>query len=150
MSVYPKAQTLELLLICLRARLTREMSQYHAAHVQAVAPERVDESQNVHVVGDAEISSHLRLFYVAGVDDDNYLRVILHLREHPDLTVRLKARQYSRRMEIVEELSSELQIKLAAEASYSFQNVLRLHLQVFVIVKTDSAHVRMPSFSLSV
>ena len=63
--------------------------------------------------------------------------LILELLEHADLTVGCKARQNSRRMKIVKQLSAEFQIQLSAELLDPVAYMLRLHFKVFIIVKTD-------------
>ena len=53
-----------------------------AADKKADAAERVDQTQNVQIVRDAEIAAHLVLLDVVGVDDDHDLRLILQLQAH--------------------------------------------------------------------
>ena len=45
-------------------------------------------------------------------------------------------------MVVVEQLSSELKVKLAAELVETFDDVLGLLLEICIVVKTDFAHVR--------
>ena len=138
-------QRLQPLLEGLGGGLGVVLGQHHAAHIQPDAPEGVDEPQHVHVVGDAQISPHLVLLNVRGVDDDEDLRLVLHLQQHLHLAVRHKARQHPGGVEVVEQLPAELQVQLAPKVGDALLDLLRLHPHVFVVVKTDGTHRHTPT-----
>ena len=117
--------------------LTVVSGENDAAHVQVHAAENVDQTQHVLLVGDPQIAAGLVLLNGHGVDGDDDLHVVLELLEHPDLAVRLKARQDAGGVIVVKEFAPELQIQLAAELLDPLADVLGLYLQVFVVVKTD-------------
>ena len=79
MTVDLDAEGLKLLLVSDRTLLPIEAGEHDGAHIEAIAAERIDETQNIHIVGDAEIPTDLVLLDVAGIDDDHDLRVILQL-----------------------------------------------------------------------
>ena len=110
------------------------------ADVQPDAGECVDQSDRVRIVGDAEVGTHLVLRDRHGGNDDHDLRLILDLHQHADLAVRREAGQHARRVKIVKQLAAELEIELAAERVNPLADMCRLHLQIFVVVKTDLEH----------
>ena len=145
MMIHLDAESLETLLKGVRSRLTVVSCENNAAYIEPYLGEYVKEADNVDVVCNAKVASDLVLLDVVGVDDNNYLRIVLQLKEHLELTVGLEAGQDSRSVIIVKELSSELKIKLIAELSDTLSDVLRLHFQVFFVVKSDfSTHLHVP------
>ena len=99
-------------------------SEDNAADVEADLCENIEQSDNVHVVCDPQISPDLVLFDVVRVDNDNDLSIVLELKEHLQLTVRLKSRQYTGSVIVVEELSAELKVELVAELSDALTDML--------------------------
>ena len=114
-----------------------ELGDDHAAHIEADAPEGVDEAQQVQVVGDAQVPPHLVLLDVPGVDDHDDLRLVLHGEEHPHLAVRLEAGEHPGGVVVVKELAPELQVQLAPELADALPDVGGLGLQVHGVVKAD-------------
>ena len=117
-----------------------KLCQHNASDIQSVLTEGVNQAENIHIVGDAEVAADLLFDDVICIDCDNNLRVILQLTKHPDLTVRLKARKHARCMEIVEKLAAEFQIELAAELRNPLFDSGGLHFQILVVVKADTIH----------
>ena len=128
-----------------RGGLSGVPGQHHAAHIQPQAPEHINESQHVLVVGDAQVAPDLVLLDVPGVDGDDDLHVLLQLQQHPHLAVRLEARQHPGGVIVVKQLAAELQIQLAAELADALPDLLRLHGEIFLIVKSNTAHIFCPS-----
>ena len=135
--VYFDALLLQLGLELLRAVLPGVVGDDHAAHIQAPALELVPQPQHVHVIGYPQIPPNLVLLDVGGADDDDYLRVVGKLHQHPQLGVRRETGKHPGRVEIVEELAAEFQVELVPELGDALLDMLGLHLQVSVIVKTD-------------
>ena len=122
---------------CLGIVLPGVLGDDHAAHIEAQRAEHVDQPQYVIVIGDAQIAPNFAFFNIAGADGHHDLHLVLHGAQHPDLAVRLKARQYPAGMVVVKQLAAELQIQLAAELCAALANMLRLQRQIFVVVKTQ-------------
>ena len=120
-----------------RRRLTGVLGDDHAAHIEAQTPEHVDQPQHIRVVADAQIAPHLVLFDIPGADGHHDLHIVLQRLQHPDLAVRLEARQHAGGVVVIKQLAAELQIQLAAELRPPRRDVLRLQLQVLLIVKSD-------------
>ena len=71
------AQGFQTLLVSDGRRLARELRQNDAAHIQAVAAEGIDQTEHVHIVGDAQVAADLILLDIAGVDGDDDLSIVL-------------------------------------------------------------------------
>ena len=140
MAIDLDAQRFQPLLECVGRRLGAVMGNAHAAHIQPDPPECIDQAQHIQVVGDAQIAPALIFLNIAGADDDDDLRRFLHLQQHFYLAVRRKARQYPGSMVIVKQLAAEFQIQLAAELPDPLPDFIRLHFQVFFVVKPDFEH----------
>ena len=122
----PDAQRVQPLDKGVRRRLPGVLGDDHRAHIEAKVAEHVDEPQHIGVVADAQIAAHLVLFNVTGADGDDDLHVVLQGLQHPDLAVRLEARQHAGGVVVVKQLAAELQIQLAAELGAAGGDVLRL------------------------
>ena len=121
--------------------------QHHAAHEQAQAPEDVDQAEDVVVIGDAQVAPDLVLLNVRRVDGNDDLHILLKLLEHPDLAVRLEARQDPGGMVVVEQLAAEFQVQLAAELGNPLFDLFGLGGEVFLIVKANGCHMYLPLFA---
>ena len=106
------------------------------AHRKSHGTEDIHEAQHVLVVGDAQITAHLRALDVVGVDGDDDLRLVLHGLQHGDLRVGLEAGQHAGGMVVVEELAAEFEVELAAELVDALANALRLQFDVLVVVES--------------
>ena len=137
MVVHLDAEIFKPLAESVRRRLCAVSRHNNAADKQSYSPESVNKPEHVQIVGYTEISSDFVLLDIRSVDHNNDLSLILELHEHLDLAVGSEAGQNSRRMVVVKKLAAELKIELAAELSYSFLDMLRLHLNIFFIVKSD-------------
>ena len=142
MVIDPDAQPFQAGLERLRQRLFMEAGQHHAGNVQAEAPENVDQANDVPVIGDAKIAPNLILFDIVGVDGNDHLHLLLQLQQHPQLAVRLEARQDAGSMVVVIELAAEFEIQLAAELGNALPDVGGLHLQVLIVIKRRFCHFR--------
>ena len=120
-----------------RSPLAGILGDDHAAHIEPLGAEGVDEPQHVVVVGDAQIAPDLVLLDGGGVDGDHDLGGVLQLEQHPDLAVRREARQDPGGVIVVEELAAEFQVELAAELVDPLPNPGGLGLQVQLVVKAD-------------
>ena len=124
--------------------LVRVVGDHHAAGGEAHGAEDVHEAQHVLVVGDAQVSADLALLDVVGVDGDDDLHLVGKAFEHADLGVGLEPGQHARGMVVVEQLSAEFQIELAAELVDAVADVLCLKRDVLVVVESDAHEKTVP------
>ena len=104
---------------------------------QSRCGEGIDQAQHIRLVGDAEVAVHLILFDIGGIDADDDLRLVAHGEQHPDLGIRCKSRQNTAGMEVIKQLSAQLQIQLLSELRNAFSDVSGLLLNIFIVVESD-------------
>ena len=112
------------------------MSDYDTAHKQTDIFEFRAKSQDILIIGDSEVASHLVLFDVDGTDDHKNLCLISQLKQHLELTVRLKTGENSACVVVIEKLTSEFEVKFVSELSYSLLDLFGLYLKILLIVKS--------------
>ena len=137
MAVYLNAEAFKSFTKCICGRLRTVACHDNAADKKSDSSESVNKPENVKIVCNAKVASYLVLLNVGSIYDNNNFSLILELHEHFNLAVGCKAREDSRRMVIVEELAAEFKIELAAELVNSFSYMLRLHLNIFFVIKSD-------------
>ena len=135
--VYFEPQRLELFLVGNSGRLVGKARQHNAAHIETVVGKGVHQTQEILVVGDAQIASDFVLLDVGRVDGDHDLRLVLELAEHRDLGVRFEPRQHAGGVIVVKKFAAEFQVELAAELGDALSDVFRLGLEIFAVIKSD-------------
>ena len=107
-----------------------------AAHQEAALHEHLAQAQHVLVVGDAQVAALLVLLDVRGTDDDDYLRIVLQLREHLQFAVGLEARQDTTGVVVVEKLTAEFKVKFVSELGDALLDVFGLYPKILLVVET--------------
>ena len=131
------AQALKALSVVVGRTLSVIVGDDNAAHHEPFVDEFRAQTQNVHVVCDAEVLSHLVLLNVQGGDDDYDFGLVLQLHEHAQLAVGLEAGKHTAGVVVVEELAAQLQIELVAELRNAFPDMFRLYVYILVVVKSN-------------
>ena len=108
--------------------------------IQPFAAEDVNQAQNVQIVGDAQIAAYFVLFNVGRADDNDDFRLRGQLSEHAELAVRCKAWQNTGGVVVVKKFSSEFEVEFVVKLVDALLDVFGLHVQVFLVVKTDAVH----------
>ena len=103
--------------------LAGELCDHDTSHIEAFSAEFVDETKDVAVRGDAEITADLVLFNRICADGDDDFRLVRKLHQHTQFTVRSKSRKNSGSMVIVKKLSAKFQIQFIVKLVDSFTNV---------------------------
>ena len=109
----------------------------HAANKQTHALERVNQAQNVLVIGDAVIATHFVADDVLGADHNHDFGLVFQLQQHLKFGIRLEARQHAGSMIVIKKLSTEFKIELSTEFSDTLADMFGLHFQIFVIIKSN-------------
>ena len=123
-----------------RRGLRGKMGYHDAADIKPAGAKGIHKTQQVEVVGDAEVASHLVALNVVGAYGNDDLRLIFKLHQHPYLAVRLKAGKHAGSVKVVKKLAAELKIELAAEFGYAFVDFFRLQFQIFLVVEAERSH----------
>ena len=77
-------------------------------------------------IAHAQIAPDLVLFNILRTDHNDNLHLVRQLHQHPQLAVRLKARQHPGSVIVIEQLSAKFQIQLVVELLNAMSDVLRL------------------------
>ena len=136
MNVGDDTQTFQTLAEGIGTGLAVVVCDNHRSYQKAAALELLTQTQDVHVIGDTQVTAHLVLLNVNGTDYDNNLSIVAQLVEHAQLTVRLETGKDAAGVVIVEEFASELKVKFVAELSYALLDVFGLYPQILVVVKS--------------
>ena len=128
----------------LRRRLCAELCYHHAAHIQPYPAESVDKTQDVEVIGYAEVAAHLVLRYIRRAYHYHYFGSIAQLHQHTHLAVRRKPRQHAGSVVIVKQFAAEFQIQLTAEAFDTLLYLFGLYSYILVVVKACQLHRLIP------
>ena len=119
---------------------------HDAADKEPKRLEGVHQTQAVVIISDAEVAANLVFLYVIGIDCNDDLHIVLELLKHADLAVGLKAGQHAGGMKIIEQLTAELKVQFAAELGDALADMLGLHCQILVIIKSNFCHRRKHLF----
>ena len=121
---------------CISAALSVIMSYNNRAHHKSSILELSAQSQHIHIIGDAQILTHLAFLDVQRTDHNHNLGLVAQLMQHSQLAVGLKARQHTACMMIIEKLASKLKVKFVAELRDTLFYMFGLNLEIFLVIKT--------------
>ncbi len=141
MAIDLHSESVQAFLELLGRRLSRIMCDDHTADKESDAGKRVDQTKDVLVISDTQISSAFILLDRVRADDQNDLGLVLELQEHLYLAVRLETRKHAGGMIIVEKFAAELQIQFSSETVDPVPNILRLKSHIFLVIKADLTHL---------
>ncbi len=117
------AHALETFAVGVGAPLPVIVGDDHRAYQESAFHESLAQAEYIHVVGDAEVLTHLILLYIDRRDDDDDFGMFLQLPEHTELAVGPESRQNAACVIIVEKFSSQLEVELVPKLSYALFNV---------------------------
>ena len=108
----------------------------HAANKQTHALERVNQAQNVLVIGDAVIAAHFVADDVLGADHNHDFGLGFQLQQHLKFGIRLEARQHAGSMIVIKQLAAKFQVELVIKLADALPDMGRLHGQVLIVIKS--------------
>ena len=129
-SVHFYAAVFKFCLVNNRLRLFLEFGDDDAVHHDAHVAHNVDKTHDFGAVGYAVVGADFVAFDVVGGNGENDFRFVLELLKKFYLRVAVEAGKHPRRVQVVKQLATEFEVKLAARHIYAFQNVLVLLLHV--------------------
>ena len=109
---------------------------------------KIDQAKYFGIVGNTVISAHLIFLNIGSIDSQHYFHTVLQLGQHADFAVGFKSGQHAGRVIVVEQLAAKLQIELTAKLFDALGNVMGLHFQIFVVVKSLVSHPTSGPFLL--
>ena len=136
MNVGHYAQTLKTLAESIGTGLTVIVGNHHRSDQKATGLELLTQTQHIHIVGNTQITAYLVLFNIQCTDYDNNLGTVTELHKHTQLTVRLETGQNAAGVMVIEEFSSELEVKFVTELSYALLDVFGLYPKILFVVKS--------------
>ena len=145
MNVYLYASVFQLGLVRHRALLVGKHSNHHAVDINTHRRDIVYHTLDLAAVGYSVVGAHFIAFYSVCVYTYNQFGLIAQLLKQLYLCALVKAGQNPRRVQIVKQLASELQIQLI-EAAYALQYVFRLLTHIHITVKSDFKHIPYPLY----
>ncbi len=126
MIIGPDTELLQPVLKQNRRFLIGELRNDNAAHIESPVPELADQTQDVGVISDSQISAYFISLNVFCGNGDDDLRAVSQLYQHLQLRIRTKTGQDPGSMIIIEELASEFQIQFSSEMFNSLLDMFRL------------------------
>ena len=118
----------------------------NTADIEAASAELINQTEHVAVIGDAEVAADF-VFLNIGCGNRHYdLSLVGELHQHAQFGIRCKARKNAGCVEIVEQLSAEFQIQLVVKLVDAVADMLRLHFQVLLIVKSNLHGIFLPFY----
>ena len=136
MDVGDNTQAFEALAESIGTGLTVVVGYYHRPDQKAAALELFPQTQDVHIIGDTQVTANLVLFNVNGTDHYHNLGIIAELLQHTQFTVWLETGEHAAGVMVIEELASELEIKFVSELSDSLLDMFGLYPKILVVVKS--------------
>ena len=123
-AIGPNTHVLQLGTEHIRSALAAVLGDHHAAHIQALVLEFLNQAQNIHIIGDSQVLANLVLFDIRRVDGDDDFCLIRQLQEHAQFAVRREAGKNTGGVVVIKEFSSKLQIELIAELADALSDML--------------------------
>ena len=100
-SLYPvvvanlDTESLKALLESVCGRLTLISCKNNGAYIKTDLGEYIEKTDDVNIIGYAEVAANLVFFNIVRINDDNYLCLIFKLQKHLELAVGLESRENS-------------------------------------------------------
>ena len=90
MTIHFNSERFQLLLIGNRPFLPGKTGQNDRTYIETISAKGINQSQNIHIVGDAQISANFILLNITRMNGNDNFRILFQFTEHTDLTVRVK------------------------------------------------------------
>ena len=121
-------------------RLTRILCNNNRTHIDIELVELINQTKDLLVVGDAKVTTSLRMLDIAGINSNNHFDLIFELLKELDFIVRFITREDTGSMEIFQHLTTKLQVELAVKLVNTLQNMVALQIQILFRTKSLFLH----------
>ena len=129
------AHAFQTVTVGIRAGLTIIMGNDHCTNHETTTNKGLAQAQYIDIVGNAQVAPNLVFLNVDRADDNDDFSHIRQLHEHFQLAIRLKTRQHTAGVKVIEEFSAKFKVKLVAEFRNPVFDVFRLYFEVFFVVE---------------
>ena len=106
-----------------------------AGYADASSRELVDQSEDLGIVGRAEIGAYLFTLHVAGIEADNDLSLVSEVFQKAHLDIGIKAGKASCRMIVENQLAAKFEIKFIVVPFYTFSDRGGLFAQISFVIE---------------
>ena len=136
MEVYFFTEFFETLFEKVSTFLTCVSCDTHASYIKTASGKLINKTENIFVISDAQVTAHFVFVDVCSTDNNDDFSLITELHKHTELAVRFKSRKNTGSVVIVKKLSAEFKIQFVVKFADAVANMLRLHLQILLVVKS--------------
>ena len=121
-------------------RLTRILRNNNRTHIDIELVEFINQTKDLLVVGNAKVTTSLRVLDIAGINSNNHFDLIFELLKELDFIVRFITRKDAGSVEIFQHLTTKLQVELAVKLVNALQNMVALQIQILFRTKSLFLH----------
>ena len=121
-------------------RLTRILCNNNRTYIDIELVEFINQTKNLLVVGNAKVTTSLRVLDIACIDGNDHFNLIFELLKELDFIVRFITRKDAGSVEIFQHLTTKLQVELAVKLVNALQNMVALQIQILFRTKSLFLH----------
>ena len=121
-------------------RLTRILRNNNRTHIDIELVEFINQTKDLLVVGNAKVTTSLRVLDIASIDGDNHFNLIFKLLKELDFIVRLITRKDTSSVEILQHFTTKLQVEFPVKLVNTLQNMVALQIQILFRTKSLFLH----------
>ena len=121
-------------------RLTRILCNNNRTYIDIELVELINQTKDLLVVGNAKVTSSLRMLDIASIDGNDHFDLIFELLKELDFIVRFITRKDAGSVEIFQHLTTKLQVELAVKLVNAIQNMVALQIQILFRTKSLFLH----------
>ena len=137
MEVYRYAHFFQTFLEMIYTFLTCIACDTHTAYIKSTSGKFFNQTKNFYIVGDSQIATHFVFVNIRSADNNDNFSLITELHQHTEFAVRLKSGKNAGSMVIVKKFPAKFQVKFVVKFADAFPDMLRLHRQIFFVVKSN-------------
>ena len=120
--------------------LTRILRNNNRTNINIEFVKLINQTKHLLVVGNAKVTTSLRVLDIAGIDGNNHFDLIFELLKELDFIVRFITREDTGSVEIFQHLTTKLQVELAVKLVNALQNMVALQIQILFRTKSLFLH----------
>ena len=107
-------------------RLTWILRDDNRTYINIKLVEFINQTKDLLVIGNTKVTTSLRVLDIASIDGDNHFNLIFELLKELDFIVRLITRKDTSSVEILQHLTTKLQVEFPVKLVNTLQNMVAL------------------------